>query len=162
MRDGASRKQPYPEIGHLVTAEEHRRRRESCRYPPGHGNAIEGSRKAQPSDRPHGEAVNLADVLNAPRRRSAESEHERREQGRGGMPTAVPRKKESGHRAGEKQGEDCRIGHHETWLRRDQREQQEYRREDQRLWVGDLGMACEDIRVPPWPFATINRPGQEL
>jgi hypothetical protein len=78
------------------------------------------------------------------------------------MPAAVPRQKEDSHRADEQQGKHRSIGGHETRIRQDQREQKEGWREDQRLRVSNLGMTCEDIRIPPGPFPTMDRVRQEL
>ena len=149
------------QIRHLVRLHQHQRARDACGKAVTHRGAIERTREQGERDGEEHEALDLADVLDAPRRRGAEHETECRHDPARRMPAAVAEVHQ--HRdAGEReQHQHCDVERVKARMRREQRQQRE-RREDQRLRIGDLRNAAEHVGRPERRLALMDRVGEEL
>jgi hypothetical protein len=145
----------------LVRLHQHQSGRDAGKQAIEQRRAIERAREQPQRDCKEHQALDLPDVLDAPRGRRAECEGERRHDAAGRMPAAIA--KEHQHReprAGE-QRQHGDIERMEARMRRQQREQN-HRREDQRLRIGDLRHAAEHVRRPERRLALMDRVGEEL
>ncbi len=124
------------------------------------------ARSSAPIERPEGQRKprqrkNLAGMLDAPRRRAAIGEGQRRDQPAGGAPAAIAEIKHPADAAQGQHQEADRVGLLEGRLANERRQQQKGRREDQRLRIGDLRHAGKDIRRPEGRLAVMQGMGEE-
>ena len=150
------------EIGHLIAAGRHAARDEAGGKAIGERAPLQRARQQPHGDRQVGEAEDLPDMLDAPGGGAAEGEGQRGHDRPGGVPSAVAKVQDDGEAAEAEHAEDDPVGRLESGIGIDKGEDQEGRREDQRLRVGDLRRAGEDERRPERLLAAGERLGHEL
>jgi hypothetical protein len=101
-------------------------------------------------------------MLDSPGGRGAEGKGEGRDDGAGGMPAAVAEDQDDRQRADEQRAEHRTIAPAEIGRGIERGDQGEGRREDQRLWIGDLRRAGEDVRRPERGEPAMPAIGEEL
>ena len=146
---------------HLIRLHQHQPGRDAGREPVAQRGAIERAREQPQRDREEHEALDLPDVLDAPRRRGAEREGERRHDAARRMPAAVAEEHQHREPAEREQRQHRHVERMEARVRREQR-QQHHRREDQRLRIGDLRDAAEHVGRPERRLALMDGVGEEL
>ena len=125
------------------------------------GRALERPRQHPQRQRQEHQAFDLADVLDARRGRAAERKRQRRDQRAADVPAAVAKKQDDAGAAGIEQREHQDVGEPRAWVRDEQRRDEMEGGEDQRLRIGDLRPAGENVRRPERRLAGRERAGEE-
>ena len=146
---------------HLIRLHHHQAGRDAGEQPVDERDAVERTRDQPQRDREEHEALDLSDMLDAPRRGSAERKGERRHDAAGRVPAAIAEEHQHRDAAEREHAKHRHIEGMKARMRRQQREQDD-RRKDQRLRIGDLRHAAEDIRRPERRLARWMRVGEEL
>ena len=150
------------EIGHLIAAGRHAARDEAGSNAISERAPLQRARQQPNGDRQVGEAEDLPDMLDAPGGGAAEGEGQRGHDRPGRMPSAVAKEQDDGEAAEAEHAEHDPVRRLESGIGIDEGEDQEGRREDQRLRIGDLRRAGEDERRPERLLAAGERLRHEL
>ena len=124
--------------------------------------AIEGAIERPAGQRKPGQAEDLPGMLDAPGRRTAISESQRRHEAAPPRASRDRGNKASSQAAKGQHAEDDGVGLAKARIGIERRQQQEGRREDQGLRIGDLRHAGEDVGRPERRLAAMQRMRQEL
>ena len=120
MVDHIGRNEQGREIGNLIRRHNRERDEEARRQAIGPALAVQRARQQEQRDSEEAITLDLADMLNTPRRGGAKGEDESSHKTGRRMPAAVKREIESGQPTTCEQGDDIGIEHEETRLRKDQ------------------------------------------
>jgi hypothetical protein len=161
-RDDVKGEHVKPDQRHLIASDDEERDHGAGRKAEAPGRAVQRARHEPQRDRHIRQADDLAGVLQARRRRAAEREDQRRDHRAAGMPAAVAEEQHQAGAAGKQIGEGDGVDGAEARGRVEPRQGEMQRREDQRLRIGDLRPAGEDVRRPERLLAARQRRREEL
>ena len=145
----------------LVAAEHHEGREQAGDHAPFEGRAVERPVQRPERQREPRQAEDLPGVLDAPRRRAAVGEGQRRHQPAGRAKTAIAKIQHPAEAAERQHQEGDAVGLLEVRLRRHGRQRQIERRENQALGIGDLRHAREHVGRPERRCAPMQGMGEE-
>ena len=147
---------------HLIAPDRHQPAEHPGRHAGAPRGSLERARDEPQRERQIGQADHLAGVLQPRIGGTAERERHRRHQRAAHVPAAVAKEQDDAEPAEKQIGEGDGVEGAQADGGIERRQHDMERREQQRLRIGNLRPAGEDVRRPPWPFAARDRRRQEL